>query len=261
MSDWGQIAEGYWRAQPSPHNPSLTNGELSMFVRLATKAKYGGHASHQEAGAFATEFKSMNQSLMAKGKDPITPEEMGHLLERISPVSFALHGRPPTMSELVRHREAEPNTVQKYYSDLPDQHYPHVTAGQMAKMLALAEEPAQSFLGRSPVKLEASRFALGNLGFSDIIDYYRGISGIKQSTEGGLWTPPAGGFGAPPEGSDQPQPNPLPPLGPWQPEQGTFGARPGGGQDPGPDPLPPLGPWQPEPGTFGARSGGNQEVE
>lgn len=228
-TNWTDIAQSYWSAQPSPHNPLLTNGEYPTFVKLATKAKFGGHASAHEAGLFAAEFKAMNASLQDKRKDPITPEEFGHLLDRIAPISFALHGRPPSMQEIVRHRDAEPSTVQKFYSDLPDQHYPHVTAGQMAKTLALAEEPAVSLLGRKPVKLEAARFALGNLGFSDIIDYYKGISGLP-SQEGGLWTPQPGGFGAPPEGSQQPEPNPLPPLGPWSPQPGSFGGPKKGGE-------------------------------
>ena len=278
-TSWTDVATTYWNAQPSPHNPQLTNGEFPMFVKLATKAKFGGHATAHEAGLFATEFKSMNANLAAKGKDAISPEEFGHLLDRIAPTSFAFHGRPPTMQEIVRHRDSEPSTIQKFYSDLPDQHYPHVTAGQMAKALSLAEEPAVSLLGRKPVKLEAARFAMGNLGFSDIIDYYQGISGLRPSTEGAIWTPPPGGFGAPPEGSQQPEPRTLPPLGPWIPRPGGFGAPrqsteggmwqpPIGGfgghpEPPGappPNPIPPLGPWTPEPGTFGApRKGGEQE--
>ena len=231
MNNWSDVATSYWNAQPSPHNPSLTNGEYPVAVKLATKSKFGGHASAHEAGAFWSEFKSMNASLTAKAKEPISPEEFGHLLDRIAPISFALHGRPPSMAEIVRHREAEPSTVQKYYSDLPDQHYPHVTAGQMAKYLALSEEPSVSLLSRQPTKLEASRFALGGLGFSDVIDYYNGISGLKTSQEGGLWTPQPGGFGAAPP--KEPEPNPLPPMGEWKPEPGTFGAprKEGGNQE------------------------------
>lgn len=181
MIDWKKIANEWHAEQPHPLNPALKVGEYATAVKLATKLKFGGHASAQEAGAFWGEFQQMNQRFMAQGKEAVSPDEFGHLVERVAPVSFAYHGRPPTMRELSQHRDSSPNEVNKYYGDLPDQHYPHVTAGQMAKYLTMAEPHAQQAFGRPPVKLEAARFALSGLSNEDIRNYYEGaIKGISQ---------------------------------------------------------------------------------
>lgn len=180
MIDWKKVAEQWHSEQPHPLNPALKVAEFATAVKLATKMKFGGHASAQEAGAFWGEFQQMNHTLGAQGKPPVTPLEMGHLIDRISPVSFAYHGRPPTMQEVAQHRDSTPAQVHTYYSDLPDQHYPHVSAGQMAKYLTLADAHAQEHLGRPPVKLEAARFALGNFSSEDVAGYYRGLGGVQM---------------------------------------------------------------------------------
>lgn len=224
--DWNAIAQEWHDDQPHPLNPRLKVGQFAQAVKLATRTKFGGHASPEEAGAFHVEYQAMNDRLEMQGKEPISPEEYTKLLDRIAPHSFALQGRPPTMDEMVRHRDAEPSTVAKFYGDLPDRIYPHVTSRDMAKYLTLAEPFAKMHLDRYPNRLEAARFALGGLNASGIGDYYQAI---LHSTEGGLWRPQPGGFGAPPEepggeGVDHGDWR-LPRT--WEPPEGGFGARKG----------------------------------
>lgn len=150
-----RLAADHWNNQPSPHAEGLTNGEFPIAVKLATKFKFGGHASPQEASAFWGEFKATNQRLTEKGKEAISPEEAGHLLDAIAPVSFTYHGRPPSMHELTQMRDQTPKQVRDYFTSLPDQNYPSVTAGDMVKQIVAAKPWANQHLGRDPVKLEA----------------------------------------------------------------------------------------------------------
>ena len=231
--DWNAIAHEWHADQPHPLNPLLKVGEFAQAVKLATRTKFGGHATPEEAGAFHVEFTAMNNKLTEQGKPPMSPEEYSQLVERIAPHSFAYQGRPPTMDEVVRHRDAENSTVAKYYGDLPDRTYPHITSRDMAKYLTLAEPFARMHVDRPPNRLEAARFALGGMNATGIGDYYRAI---LQSTEGGLWKPQAGGFGAPPEqpeekGADHGDWR-LPRS--WEPSEGGFGARQGGEEQPKP---------------------------
>lgn len=175
MSIWDQIAAAWHDAQPHPHNPTLSVGDYATAVKLATRSKFGGHASPQEAGAFWTEFSTLNDRLATEGQRPFTPEEYTQVLDKTAPHSFAYHGRPPTMDEIVRHRDAEPSTIAKYYGDLPDQLYPQVPASQMAKYVQLADEPALQQIGRRPTKGEAAKFALGGFNFAGIGDFYRAM--------------------------------------------------------------------------------------
>lgn len=147
--DWGKVAKEYWDRQPHPRAPSLTIGEFATAVKLATMTRFGGHASPEQAALFYPEFKSLG----------ISPTDFEHAIDRLAPVSFAYHGRPPTMQEIVRLKDEPPAKASSYYADLPDRHYPWVTAATMIKNLQAAEPHAQQYLGRPPVKLEAAHLS------------------------------------------------------------------------------------------------------
>ena len=119
--------------------------------------KFGqGHASPQEASHFMAEFKAMNTMLTAQKKLPISPEEFTQLSQQMARSSFAYHGRPPSMYEIARLRDAHPKDVADYYGSLPDEHYPTVSAADMAKALASARPWANQIVGRDATKLEAA---------------------------------------------------------------------------------------------------------
>jgi len=101
----------------------------------------------------------MNQDLQRQKQLPITPEEYGQLLDAIAPVSYAFHGRPPTMPEIRKLRDSHPKNIREHYAFLPDKHYPHVTAGDMVKWLETARPWARMHLKRDPVKNEAAYLA------------------------------------------------------------------------------------------------------
>lgn len=143
--DWAKVAKEHWDAQPHPKGHGLTIGEYATAVKLATLLKFGGHASGAEAALFYPEFKATGMS----------PQEFEHAVERISPLSFTYHGRPPTMHEIVSLKDKQPHEVRKYFGDLPDRHYPHIGAADMIKSLEAAKPHAQEHLGRDPVKYEA----------------------------------------------------------------------------------------------------------
>ena len=101
-----------------------------------------GYGRAEMAGSrlsLSVEFKSLNHQLQGAGKEPLTPETFSHALDRLAPVSFALHGRPPTMQEIAQLTDAHPKAVNDFYHSLPDQHYPHVPAGEMVKSVVAAK--------------------------------------------------------------------------------------------------------------------------
>lgn len=152
-----QIVDQYHQSQPHPRAPELTVGEYPVAAKLATMLKFGsGHAEPQEVVGFWNEFQKMNQTLQAQKKLPIEPEEFGQLVQSMAKVSFTYHGRPPTMPEITRLRDAHPKDVHDYFAALPDEHYPHVSAGNMVKALQSAQPWSQMHLNRAPNKQEAS---------------------------------------------------------------------------------------------------------
>jgi hypothetical protein len=144
--DYAAVAKTYWDAQPHPHAPSLTIGEYATMVKLATLAKFGGHASPHEAALFAPEFKASG----------LSPEEFEHTLDKIAPLSFTYHGRPPTMKEIATLKDKQPHEARKYFADLPHKIYPHVSAGDMVKAVQAAKPHAMEHIGREPVLNEAA---------------------------------------------------------------------------------------------------------
>jgi hypothetical protein len=192
-------AQAFYDAMPHPNAPSIKAGDYATMVRLATITKFGGHASPQETEAFAKEFAATGMS----------PQQYEHALEHMSRVSFALHGRPPSMQEIAQHKDKSPADIKKYYSDLPDQHYPAVSAGDMAKYLAIADPHASEHIGRRPVKGEAAYFAQAGMNASAVKEHYATIQREKENRQNGNQNNAAGQpgeFGTPASGQRQPDP-------------------------------------------------------
>jgi len=145
--DWKKVSADFWNEQPHPNGHGLKIGELATMVKLATSMKFGGHASMAEAALFAPEFKATGMS----------PQEFEHTLDRLAPLSYTYHGRPPTMHEMASLKDKSPAEAHKYFADLPDKHYPHVSAGNMVKAMQAAEPHAQQHLERPALKNEAAR--------------------------------------------------------------------------------------------------------
>ncbi|MFI4977524.1 MAG: hypothetical protein ACHQC8_02430 [Solirubrobacterales bacterium] len=179
--NWNQLAKDYVDGLPHPQAPDLGDGrrltvkDYRVAVKLATAAKFGGHASPAEASAFWKEYEPLKDH-------GIGPEDFLHLLDVAAPTSYSLHGRPPTMNELKRfwdpqsHQIRPPAEIATYYETLPDKHYPTVPAGKMAKMIETARPYANQHIGRDPVKLEAAFFHHAGLGPSAIADHYKGMN-------------------------------------------------------------------------------------
>jgi hypothetical protein len=168
------IVSQWHDAQPHPLAPDLTVGEYTTAAKMATTLKFGsGHAAPDEVVGFWNQFNQMNNMLVTQKKLPYTPEEFMQNAQQVAKVSFAYHGRPPSLPELTRFRDAHPKDVSDYYGSLPDEHYPHVPAAGMVKSLESARPWAQMNLGRDPNKLEASY--LHHSGHSPQ-DYYQQIS-------------------------------------------------------------------------------------
>jgi hypothetical protein len=147
-----------WHAdQPHPQAPDIKVGEYPTAARMATFLKFGqGHATPQEVGLFWREFQGMNQTLQAQNKMPISPDEFTHLTQQLARSSFTYHGRPPSMHEITRLRDAHPKDVSDFYYHLPDEHYPSVPAGEMVKALQSARPWAEMIGGSQPTKLDAA---------------------------------------------------------------------------------------------------------
>ena len=177
-----EIVDQYHQSQPHPRAPELTVGEYPVAARLATLLKFGtGHAEPQEVVGFWKDFQKMNQTLQAQKKLPIEPEEFAQVAQTMAKVSYAYHGRPPSMSEITRLRDAHPKDVHDYFAALPDEHYPHVSAGQMVKSLESAKPWSQIHLGRAPNKQEASY--LHHSGHS-AQDFYQQMAQQRDAVNG-----------------------------------------------------------------------------
>jgi len=183
--DWVNAVASWFGDQPHPQSPGLKIKEFPTAVRLATKMRFGGHADAREAEGFWREFQAMNDRLAASKKPPVSSDEFEHLIEPMAKISFAYHGRPPTLHEVVRHRDSDPKQMHDWYANLPDEHYPHVPAGGMAKYLALADPYAQMHLARKPVKLEASRFYHGSFSPDAIDAWYQKMKQQEGGADGG----------------------------------------------------------------------------
>lgn len=146
--DWGNAAKSYYDELPHPMGHGLKIKEFATAVKLATMARFGGHAQPHEAALFWGEF--------APGGTPImSPEEFEQTLDRIAPLSFTYHGRPPTMKEITTLKDAPPHEASKYFGDLPDAQHPSLSAAQMVKSLTAARPWAREHLQREPLKNEA----------------------------------------------------------------------------------------------------------
>jgi hypothetical protein len=147
--DWEKAAKAYWDEQLHPRGHGLKIKEVATAVKLASMAKFGGHASLHEASMFWQEF--------APGGVPImSPQEFEHALDHLAPISFTFHGRPPTMKEIVTLKDKTPAEVHRHFGDLPDKHHPEITAASMVKAYQAARPWAREHLGREPVKTEAA---------------------------------------------------------------------------------------------------------
>lgn len=166
-----ELVTQWHNEQPHPRAPKLKVGDYPVAMRLATALKFGqGHASPSEAENFWHEYQTMNENLIAQKKMPVGPEEFTHLAQQMGRSSFGYHGRPPSMYEIARLRDANPREIHDYYGGLPDEHYPTVTAAEMAKALHAARPWANQIVGRDPVKLEGAYFHHSG---QNPADYYR----------------------------------------------------------------------------------------
>jgi hypothetical protein len=154
--DWESVVADWWSRQPHPEAPGLTIGEYPIAVKLATKLKFGGHATPDEAQAFWTGFQQMNHRLQATGKLPLSPDQFMEVVDKLAPISFAYHNRAPTLTEVATLADAHPKDVQAYYGSMPDEHYPHVPAAEMVRHLQRAKPWAEMIIGRPPNKGEAA---------------------------------------------------------------------------------------------------------
>lgn len=152
-----QAAQDWWNEQPHPQAPSVKVKDFSTAIQLSTVLKSGGHALAKEAEDFWHEY----EPLLAKG---LTPDKFMQAIEQAGPLSWAFHGRPPSLAELESFWDEKAQALKPisqitdFFKNLPDKHYPHVTAGDMVKSIAAATPFARQFLGRDPVKSEAAFF-------------------------------------------------------------------------------------------------------
>lgn len=156
--DWAGLATAYYGEKPHPNAPSLKVKDVPVALELANHLKFGqgdGHASFAEAEMLWKEV----QPVLDQG---VSPKALHELIDTAAQHSFALHGRPPTMSELTRFADPKthPADIAKWYHALPDKHYP-VAAGDLLQAMLKAQPHAVQHLGRLPVKKEGWMVANG----------------------------------------------------------------------------------------------------
>jgi hypothetical protein len=147
--DWEKSAKAYWDEQPHPRGHGLKIKEVATAVKLASMMKFGGHAEMHEAALFWQEFAPGGVPLMP-------PEEFERVVDRVAPLSFTFHGRPPSMKEIADLASKASHEVRKYFADLPDKLHPEITAGEMVKSFQAARPWARQHLEREPVHTESA---------------------------------------------------------------------------------------------------------
>jgi hypothetical protein len=167
--DWTAIAEEFYGNMPHPAAPDIKAKDYPTAVRLATLAKFGGHASAQEASLFWKEFQGLGMS----------PSQFESSLKALAPLSYAYHGRPPSFQEIAKFKDEAPAQARDYYHTLPDKHYPEVPAGEMIKQLKQAQPHSQQHLGRSPNKFEASQLHAMGAKSDHAASYYANLKEQK----------------------------------------------------------------------------------
>lgn len=187
--DWGKVANSYFAEQPHPQGHGLKIGEFATAVKLASMMKFGGHAEPHEAALFWQEFKATGMA----------PDDFEHALDHIAPISYAFHGRPPTMKELALLKDKSPAEVHRHFGDLPSKTHPEITAANFVKSYQAARPWAREHLGREPVATEAAY--LHHSGESPSV-YYQRISAQNTHPDGSQAPvgPNPGGGGVPPAG-------------------------------------------------------------
>lgn len=190
--DWGNLAKGYFDEQAHPRGHGLKIREVATAVKLASMMKFGGHASLHEAALFWQEF--------APGGVPIMPpQDFEHALDHLAPVSYAFHGRPPTLRELSLLRDKSSAEVNRHYGDLPSRSHPEISAANYVKTFQSARPWARQHLEREPVSTEVGY--LHHSGERPDVYYQRlSAQNTPQTTDGvqAQERPDAGGRGVPP---------------------------------------------------------------
>jgi hypothetical protein len=174
-ADWESLARAYFDEQPHPRGHGLKIKEVATAVKLATMLRFGGHAPLHEAALFWREFAPNGVPMMA-------PDEFEHALERIAPVSYVFHGRPPTLRELAMLKDKSPADVHRHYGDLPSKHHPEITAANFVKAFQAARPWARQHLDREPVSTEAAY--LHHSGESPDVYYSRLAAQNTQQQDG-----------------------------------------------------------------------------
>lgn len=144
--DWGNAAKSYFDELPHPMGHGLLIKEFATAVKLATMARFGGHAQPAEAALFWSEFKQTG----------LSPEDFEQTLDKLAPLSFTYHGRPPTMKEIAQLKDKTSAEARRHFGDLPDAQHPSLSAAEMVKSMTAARPWAREHLQREPLKNEAA---------------------------------------------------------------------------------------------------------
>lgn len=174
--DWGQVAKAYYDELPHPNGHGLKIKEFATAVKLATMIKFGGHAEPHEAAMFWQEFAPGGVPLMS-------PQDFEHALEKVAPLSYVFHGRPPSLKEVAELAGKASHEVRRYFADLPSKTHPEISAGDFVKAYQAARPWARQHLEREPVATEAAY--LHHSGESPAV-YYQRISRNNTQQQDGL---------------------------------------------------------------------------
>jgi hypothetical protein len=129
----------------------------------------------------------------------MSSQDFEHVLERVAPISYSFHNRPPTLKELVDLSQKAAHEVHRYFADLPSKERPEISAGDYVKAFQAARPWARQHLEREPVSVEVavlhhssehpndyfSRLAAQNTPQQDGVQVAVG----RDTGEGGVRTP------------------------------------------------------------------------
>lgn len=156
---------------PHPHVPALTNSEYQLYHRVAAMKTNPRQPSHSDVEAAYNELTSAG----------ISPQQWEHAWNIARPLANRLLGRDPELYEMAHLMDAHPADFHHYYSSLPSPSHPEVQAGNLARYLQMAAEPAGRHMQRRPLLQEAATFASMNAAPEDIESHYQRRANASSS--------------------------------------------------------------------------------
>src|SRR4029077_2843900 len=179
--DFTPHVQTYYGELPHPQSqghPPIPVKNWDIAVSLATAAKFGGNAAPHEVDLFWPQFQQLGMQ----------PRDFLDTLNRLAKWSFRYHNQPPSMKEIAELAPQKPQDQHKYYQDLPHAQFPDVTAGQMMKAHAIADQYSKKHLGKGATMSDARFVHHANMGPDQVDKHFEALAKDSEAKKAPVGT-------------------------------------------------------------------------